>query len=140
MLIMTITQLYSTAEKSKICIDEDLHISVPSMACEIGDFRHIGLQRGLTESQKRECMAHEIGHHKRGALYCIEAPIFTRAQCEQKANNWAAHKLMPWRSLEKAVRLGYTEAWQLAEYFDVSEDFVRKAVEIYAQEGKTIVF
>ena len=35
-----------------------------------------------------------------------------------------------------ALRRGCSEVWQLAEYFWVTEDFIRETIEIYKQEGK----
>lgn len=139
---MTTDQLFQIAETHNIYIDDTFPLdSIKAASCDLENgCCVIGLHRALKDAAYREHLAHEIGHCITGAFYNPRTPVFTRMQCENRAYRWQMKKLMPWRSLEKAVRLGYTEAWQLAEYFDVSEDFVRKAVEIYAQEGKTIVF
>lgn len=133
---MNVQKLYTIAEKNGIHVDTDMEMALPSAACEIGDFRHIALRKGLSEREVLVCFAHEIGHHKRGALYQIEAPCFTRGQCEYKADKWAVHSLIPLRALLSAFRKGCTTVWELAEYFDVTEDFIRRTVEIYKQEGK----
>lgn len=132
---MNVLKLYDIAEKQGITVDT-LNIIGKSYACEIGDFKGIALRENLTASEEYVCMAHELGHHMRGALYHIEAPVFSLGQCEHKANKWAVHKLIPIRSLHAAFRKGYVEVWQLAEYFDVTEDFILKTIEIYKQEGK----
>lgn len=132
---MHVQKLYSIAEKYDIMVDTR-DIPLPSMAVELFGIKAIALRHDLTTEQERVCLAHELGHHIRGALYCIEAPCFTRGQCEYKADKWAVHKLIPIRSLYAAFRKGYTEIWQLAEYFDVTEDFVQRTIEIYKQEGK----
>lgn len=44
-------------------------------------------------------------------------------------------KLMPSDELLQAVQNGCVEVWELAEYFDVTEDFVRRACEIYRAMG-----
>ena len=43
----------------------------------------------------------------------------------------AIQKLVPVDELEDAISLGYSEPWELAEYFDVTEDFIKKAVCYY---------
>ncbi|MBD5384434.1 MAG: hypothetical protein HDR72_05490 [Ruminococcaceae bacterium] len=42
---------------------------------------------------------------------------------------------MPYNELINACQQGNTEAWQLAEYFGVTEDFVLRAFEIYRNMG-----
>ena len=34
-----------------------------------------------------------------------------------------------------AVESGITEVWELAEHFDVTEDFIRDALRLYTMEG-----
>ena len=36
--------------------------------------------------------------------------------------------LIPEQELDEAIAAGYNEWWQLAEYFGVSEDMIRKAL------------
>lgn len=132
---MITQRLYAIAAEKRIYVDE-LDISLPSMACEIGELKHIALRPGLSDAEEKTCLAHELGHHVRGVLYHRETPAFTRGWCEHRANQWAVHKLIPLRSLVAAFRRGCVEAWQLAEYFGVTEDFVRITVDIYRQEGK----
>lgn len=57
---------------------------------------------------------------------------------EFKANRWAIEKYIPFNELNCAITDGYTEVWQLAEYFDFPEDFIEKAIDYYsvAQERK----
>lgn len=132
---MNVQRLYDIAEKYDIMVDTR-EIPMPSMALELYGIKAIALHKDLSSNQERVCLAHELGHHVKGALYRKETPIFTRGQCEYKADKWAVHKLIPIRSLYAAFKKGCTEVWQLAEYFDVTEEFVQKTIEIYKQEGK----
>ena len=132
---MHVQKLYSIAEKYDIMVDTR-DIPMPSMAVELFGIKAVALNKELTESEERVCLAHELGHHVKGALYNKVTPCFTRGQCEYKADKWAVHKLIPIRSLHAAFKKGYTEIWELAEYFDVTEEFILKTIEIYRQEGK----
>ena len=77
---------------------------------------------------ERVHFAHELGHCVRGAFYNRYATCDLRGQQEVKADKWAIKKLVPADKLEQAVKNGYTEVWQLAEYFNVTEEFMKKAI------------
>lgn len=76
------------------------------------------------------CTAHEVGHCATGAFY-TENTLELRSRMEYRANKWAIKKLIPRDELEEAVKSGYTEVWQLAELFCVTEDMMRFAMWIY---------
>ena len=132
---MNVLKLYSIAEKHNIIVNTR-GMPMPSMAIEVYGIRAIALHNDLTKREERSYLSHELGHHMKSALYDKTTPCFTRGQCEHKADKWAVHKLIPVRSLHAAFRKGYVEVWQLAEYFDVTEEFILKTIEIYKQEGK----
>ena len=50
---------------------------------------------------------------------------------EYRANKWAIKKLAPKDEMEEAMKNGYTEIWQLAEYFGITEDMVKYALWVY---------
>ena len=51
-----------------------------------------------------------------------------RQRHENRADKWAVTALIPVDALDDAVADGCTEVWELAERFQVTEEFVRKAV------------
>lgn len=134
----SIAELYDYADSHGIIIDDTFRLDkVVAMSCPVDDdLCVVGLHRRLRGREYREHLAHEIGHCATGAFYNEDTPVFTRGQCEHRADKWAAHKLIPFRSLVSAMRKGCIEMWQLAEHFDVTEDFIRRTIEIYRQEGK----
>lgn len=73
-------------------------------------------------------LAHELGHCKTGAFYNRWAADDVRQKHENKADKWAIQRMIPEDELDEAVADGCTELWQLAERFDVTEDFMKKAV------------
>lgn len=75
--------------------------------------------------------AHEIGHCETGSFYNLHAPLDIRQKHELVADKWAVHHLIPQAWLEQALCLGYKEVWELADYFDVTEAFGRRALYIY---------
>ena len=84
-----------------------------------------------TTREKKECTAHELGHHMRNAFYNIESTLETRARQEERATRWAVEQLIPADKLKTAMKAGYTEIWQLADYFDVSVEFMIDAVRVH---------
>lgn len=81
-------------------------------------------------------LSHELGHCIYGGFYNQYTPFDVRAQHENKANAWAVYRLIPWGKLKQAVKSGITEVWELAEYFDVTEDFMALAIAITIQSAK----
>lgn len=83
-------------------------------------------------------LAHELGHCETGSFYNQWAAIDIRQKHENCADKWAIKKLVPKDELDQAVANGNKEIWELAEYFDVTEDFMRKAICWY-QNGNLAV-
>ena len=124
---MTLLQIYQFAEKQGISIDElnmghSVAISLPQ------GWIAIDPKRLPTQVEKKECLAHELGHGETGAFYNVDSPCDIRGKHENKANKWAIQHLISESELDEAIANGYTEIWSLAEYFDVTEDFMKKVV------------
>lgn len=88
-----------------------------------------------TLAEELSVVAHEYGHCATGATHVVYSPLDLVEKHEYKANKWAVHRLISINDLHEAFRDGYTEVWNLAEYFDVTEDFIRTALNIYEREG-----
>ena len=82
-------------------------------------------------ASEKEIIAHELGHCMKGAFYNRHSKHDIISRHEYRADKWACENLIPQEEMEEAFRQGYVEVWQLAEYFDVPESLVRKAVYIY---------
>ena len=81
-----------------------------------------------SNADEKSKLAHELGHCKTGSFYNQYTPYDVCQKHENRADKWAIKKLVPKDELEDAVAAGYTEPWELAELFDVTEDFMRKAI------------
>ncbi len=84
-----------------------------------------------TEAEERVHLAHELGHCERGAFYNPYSKLDIRARHELKADRWAILHLIPHNKLKAVLEFGVTEPWELAEYFNVTEDFIIKAINYY---------
>lgn len=84
-----------------------------------------------TEARRRTALAHELGHLRTGALYsAVSAPDEIR-RAEYRAQLWAAQTLIPRDEVIRAMMQGDREVWQLAERFQVTEDLVTFALQVY---------
>lgn len=86
----------------------------------------------LRGQEEKLCLAHELGHCIRGAFYNRYASGAVRGKCEYKADKWAFYHLVPPGALQQAMEAGLTQAWELAEHFDVPLDFLLRAIDHYA--------
>lgn len=80
-------------------------------------------------------MAHEMAHYHTGTYYTLRSPLQLREKQEYVADTWMVCDMVPINDLQEAIQEGYTEVWDLAEYFNVPERVVRRADEIYRAKG-----
>lgn len=76
----------------------------------------------------RGVCCHEMGHVATGALHKVESPYELAERSEYRANRWCAQHYLTQEDFREAFQAGYTEPWQLAEFFDMPERDVRAAL------------
>ena len=81
----------------------------------------------------RGVCCHEMGHVATGALHKVDSPYELAERSEYRANRWCAQHFMSQEDFREAFEAGYTEPWQLAEYFDMPERDVRAALTYWTQ-------
>lgn len=128
---MDLICLYEQAEQLGIDIDwfpmqraESLSTQFEDGSCAIA----LDPWRLSTLADEKVKLAHELGHCATGSFYNIYAACDVRQKHENRADKWAIKKLIPEDELNRAVSRGITEIWDLAEHFNVTEDFMHKAV------------
>ena len=96
----------------------------------------IFIDRKKITNKQDEFMAlsHEYGHCKSGATHKLYSPYQLIGQHENRANRAAVHEILPYERLINAVNKGNTEVWQLAEYLDMPEQFIKMAIDLYETE------
>ena len=126
---MSFDEVLSFAEEQGIMV-KDCDLSL-AKACSIkdGDAVGIGLDCDLSPQERLTCLLHELGHCITDA-FC-PPHIRDRGKNEYRANKWAFEFHMPYEELLLVIMDGNTEVWQIAEYFDVTYDFVKKALRYY---------
>lgn len=130
----SLIDLYDYAEESGIDIDWILMKRADSLSVELPDgCCCIAMDPWKMDSLQKETVAlgHELGHCCTGSFYNRYAKRDIMQKHENHADKWAIKKLVPVNALDEAVASGHTEMWDLADYFGVTEDFMRKAVCYY---------
>ena len=84
-------------------------------------------------------LAHECGHCATGALHKATSPFTLIEKNEHKANRWMFERYFPPEGFATAFSAGYTTAWELAEWFDMPQSTVEKALQYYTK-NKGICF
>ena len=87
----------------------------------------------------RGVCCHELGHAATGALHKVSSPYEMWERSEYRANRYMAQHFLTAEEFQEAFRAGYTELWQLAEYFELPEQDVKNALS-YWTERKGVQF
>lgn len=122
--------LYALARQENIAVTTYPLPRCGSVSVEVSGSCAIGLDPSVQDGGRQELthLSHELGHCLTGSFYCLHARRDLRRRHENRADKWAIRRLIPASALDDAVAAGYTSIEALAEYFGVTEDFMRKAV------------
>ena len=132
--MIPVPELYAQAAQQNIPVLRypmarcgSMSLMMPDGACYIGmDDRVAG---GGT--QERVHLGHELGHCITGSFYNQYAKADLRQRHENRADKWAVRRLIPVDALDDAIAAGHTDLWDLADYFGVTETFLKKAICLY---------
>lgn len=130
----TLQEIYHIADQKNIVVDRLALSHREALSIMDGDgdcFIVIDPRRILSDIDERSKLAHELGHCVTGAFYNQYSNYDCRQRHENRADKWAVKQLIPVDQLDDAIAAGYTEIWELADYFGVTEDLARKAVCYY---------
>ena len=82
---------------------------------------------------------HELGHVATGALHKVDSPYELVERSEYRATRWGVENYLTEEAFRTAFAEGYTELWQLSDYFDLPERCIADAL-TYWKERKGIDF
>ena len=98
---------------------------------DFSKIRSVRLLRGVC--------CHELAHIATGSLHKVDSPFELAERSEYKAHRWAAEHYLTEAMFREAFRAGYTQPWQLADYFDLPERDVVTAYRFWT-EAKGVNF
>ena len=128
--MVSISQLYERAIAQGIEIDE-MHTEELKASAYPQGWILIDPSKYDNDRAFKCNLAHEIAHCETGSFYNVHSRFDLRAKCEYKANKRAAQILMPFNEVAQALRDGVDTTWELAEVFEVTEEFAAMAVRMY---------
>lgn len=85
-------------------------------------------KRMKNSPEEKSVLLHEAGHYATGATHEVSSRFDLVEKHEYKADKWAVERALSADELDEAVAEGHTEIWDLADYFGVTEEFMKKAV------------
>lgn len=92
----------------------------------------IAIRESLFGSAVKACvLAEELGHYYTTAGDIIDQTCAENRKQENIARKWAYNKILPIENVLFALQDGHTEIWDMAEYLDVDEEFLRDALIYY---------
>lgn len=131
--MVELSAIYSEIEEQGIALfTQDIGFADPA-TIEINGKYGIFLDLSCFDSipKYKAMLAHELGHCATGCTQKVSSPLDLIEKHEYKANKWAVEQYIPFDVLSAALKDGYTERWQLAEYFDMPEQFIQVALDYH---------
>lgn len=125
---MELTELYQLADNNNI--DVYYYPLYPVISMSVPDAIGMDVDNIETTAKEKAVLAHELGHCMTGSFYTIST-IDNRGRMEERANRWAIKTLLPFSKLNEAVVGGIYETYDLADYFDLPESFIKTALNYY---------
>lgn len=118
-------------------VDVIPYIGVPQPGATIRDGAYyavfLDFSKILTTRLLRGVCCHELGHIATGALHRIDSPYELVERSEYRANRYMARQFLTEEAFREAFAAGYTELWQLAEYFDLPEQDIKNALTYWSE-------
>ena len=90
-----------------------------------------------TDIEKACVLAEEIGHHHTAAGNIIDMQDVRNIKQERQGRIWAYNKMIGLSGIILAYEHHCTNKNEMADYLDVTEDFLQEALEYYTQKYGT---
>lgn len=92
----------------------------------------IGINKNIKNMTERTCiLAEELGHHHTSAGNIIDQTKTENRKQEQRARMWAYNKQIGLHGIIDSYKRGCRNIHEMTDYLDVTEDFLRDALEAY---------
>ncbi len=133
---METNKLYQIADQEGIEVGGYNLPENKAVTVNIGDKYFVGIDLNVlcSVNEERVCLAHELGHCIEGAVYDNNACASVRNKQEAKALRWAIERLVPLDKLKQQLKCGNDDLVALADYFEVTLEFMYEAVMYYRKK------
>ena len=94
----------------------------------------IAIEQGLSSNEKSCILAEELGHHYTTVGNILDQSSVSNRKQELRARMWAYNKLIGLLGIVKSYEHGGRSLYDMAEYLEVTEEFLKDALERYRQK------
>lgn len=96
---------------------------------------NIALDKNLGTSREKSCvLAEELGHHHTSIGNIIDINSVSNRKLERQARLWGYNKMIGLRGLIRAFEHGCSSKHEIAEYLDVTTEFLNDAITAYREK------
>ena len=100
----------------------------------------IAIRQDIDTTTEKACvLAEELGHHYTSVGNIIDMDSSSNRKQERQARLWAYNKQIGLKGLIRAYEHGCTASHEIAEYLDVTEEFLDEALSCYRNKYGTSV-
>lgn len=125
---MTYENLLKEADDKGLIVKEK---NIPGYGGRIYRNR-IAIHSGLDTSVEKACvLAEELGHHHTTVGNIIDLTDAQNRKQERQARLWAYNKQIGLAGIIRAFEAGCQDMHEIAEYLEVTEEFLHEAIECY---------
>ena len=92
----------------------------------------IAIRKDIETTTEKACvLAEELGHHYTSVGDIIDMSNTHNRKQERQARFWAYNKLIGLRGIIQAYEAGCQSRYEIAEYLDVTEEYLADCIEAY---------
>ena len=91
----------------------------------------IAIRMDMPTTQKACVLAEELGHNQTGYGNILQQASISDIKQEQRARLWAYNKMIGLQGIVRAYKHGCTSLYEMAEYLEVTEEFLHEALTAY---------
>lgn len=92
---------------------------------------HIAIRKNLLSTEKTCVLAEELGHYYTTSGDILDQSKVENRKQEQLARTWAYNKLIGLMGIINAYKAGCRNSSEMAEYLNITEEFLMDALERY---------
>lgn len=129
---MTYETLLGEAEVEQVEVREmQLSIRLKGLYCD----NVIAINSTIPTMTEKACiLAEELGHYHTTVGDILDQTQLNNRKQEKRARRWGYQRLVPLVKLVQAYKSGAKNRFELAEYLDVTEEFLEKAIDHYKEK------
>ena len=94
----------------------------------------VAIRKNMTTAEKSCVLAEELGHHHTTVGNILDQTDVSNCKQEHLARLWAYNKQIGLSGIIQGYRAHCRSRYDLAEYLEVSEDFLQEALEYYREK------